>query len=713
MKSAVFTALPNPSGFACRPWQGGCLSFETDEFLCQDACMYAALMRPLTILPGIGGAIEKRLAGRGINCIGDLLLHLPKGYRDDRDIVRIKDLIEGTEARIAGHIIRKSARGFGRNRQVTITLADEDDARITLNFFHSGYMMSDARLTEGREISVRGTPERWNNRLQMSHPEWTLPERFVPGWHPLYPSVAGLGGKRIEGMIAHALTLLPAAISSPLDDSLPGLPPFLRALKRVHQPGEGGISDSLFAESMQRIKLEELMVYLQLMQEKKQQAEVVAEFLTDDSLEKRLIASLPFPLTEAQQHVWQEIGDDLASGTRMHRLLQGDVGAGKTWIAAMAVTRAAAAGGQSAMMAPTEVLAGQHYETLKELLAPLGVEVALLTGSTKAAERKKVLTGLADGSLKCVVGTHALISEGVEYRSLKLALVDEQHRFGVKQRWALSEKNSDSAVHLLGMTATPIPRSLALSLYGDLDLSIMRGMPPGRKPVETRVIAAQSMGKLAEGMQRILDEGAATGGGRIYWIVPRIDEEEDGISVDQRVEALMQRFPKEKVLGLHGRMKSADKRATLDAFANGESRILVSTTVVEVGVDVPEARLIVIEQAEQYGLAQLHQLRGRVGRSSEQGYCILMPGKEASKASAERLQHLVGNHDGMALAEIDLKLRGGGDAVGIRQSGDAGFRLLNPASDFELIRHEFESFQPVKLDEAMINFWRPAADSVD
>jgi len=679
--------------------------------------VYASLLKPMNLLPGIGAAIEKRLAGRGIHCVGDLLLHLPKRYIDDRKTIPIRELREGEEARISGRIIRKSARGFGRKQQVTITLGDDDDARITLNFFHSGYMMSDARLSEGRDISVRGTPERWNNRLQMNHPEWTLPERFVPGWHPLYPSVAGLTGKRIEGLIAHALALLPSAVSSPLDASLPGLPPFLKALKRIHQPGEGGITDTLYAQSMQRIKLEELIVYLQLMQEKKQQAGVTAESLNDDSLEKRLIASLPFPLTPAQQQVWSEISADLVSGTRMHRLLQGDVGAGKTWIAALAIARATATGGQSAMMAPTEVLAGQHYETLKELLAPLGIEVALLTGSTKAAERKKLLAALADGSLKCIVGTHALISEGVEYQSLKLALVDEQHRFGVKQRWALSEKapekTSGSAVHLLGMTATPIPRSLALSLYGDLDLSVMHGMPPGRKPVETRVIAAQSMGKLAEGMQRILDEGAATGGGRIYWIVPRIDEEEDGISVDQRVEALAQRFPNEKVVGLHGRMKAADKRAALDAFASGACRILVSTTVVEVGVNVPEARLIVVEQAEQYGLAQLHQLRGRVGRSSEQGYCILMPGREASKASGDRLQHLTNNHDGMALAEIDLKLRGGGDAVGIRQSGDAGFRLLNPSSDFELIRHEFESFQTVTLDEAMIGFWRPAADSVD
>lgn len=378
-------------------------------------------------------------------------------------------------------------------------------------------------------------------------------------------------------------------------------------------------------------------------------------------------------------------------------------------------------------MAPTEVLASQHYRTLRELLGPLHIDVALLTGSTRAKERKDILKRLADGSLACVVGTHALISADVHYASLRLALVDEQHRFGVNQRWALSEKGMDKkpekgvasdqgVVHLLGMTATPIPRSLALSLYGDLDLSVMHGMPPGRKPVETRVITQQKMGSLAEGMQRILDDGRqheSGRGGRIYWIVPRIDEEEDGISVSQRVEALIKRFPNEKVLGLHGRMKASEKQATLRAFSDGECRMLVSTTVIEVGVDVPEARLIVVEQAEQYGLAQLHQLRGRVGRSSEQGYAILMPGMDASAISQERLSHMVNHHDGLELAEIDLKLRGGGDVVGVKQSGDAGFRILNLANDVELIQQLHQSFSGCELHDAMINFWRPSSDSVD
>jgi len=677
-------------------------------------------MKPLNLLPGVGSAIEKRFHARGVSAFGDLLLHLPKRYVDDRQITPIKELREGIEARIEARIIQKSARGFGRKRQVTLTLADEDDARITLNFFHSGYMMSDARLSEGREISVRGVPERWSGRLQMSHPEWVVSDAFVPGWHPIYPSLAGLSGRRIETLIGHALSMMPAS-SSPLDAQLSDHLPLRKALIQIHQPDGAEVSVQPTGPAFERLKLEELLIYLQLMQEKRSEAEVPASFFDDETLEKQLVDSLPFPLTEAQRHVWREISADLTSGRRMHRLLQGDVGAGKTWVAALAIARAAASHRQAAMMAPTEVLASQHHQTLKVLLEPLNIDVALLTGSTKAKERKDLLKRLADGSLACVVGTHALISADVEYAALGLALVDEQHRFGVKQRWALSEKSSgrggeDSAVHLLGMTATPIPRSLALSLYGDLDLSVMHGMPPGRKPVETRVIAQQKMGQLAGGMQRILDEGRqheSGRGGRIYWIVPRIDEEEDGVSVSQRVEALAKRFPKENVLGLHGRMKAKDKQAALQAFSDGECRVLVSTTVIEVGVNVPEARLIVVEQAEQYGLAQLHQLRGRVGRSEEQGYAILMPGKDASTNAQERLSQMVNHHDGLELAEIDLKLRGGGDALGLKQSGDAGFRLLNLAGDVALIQQLHQTFSGCETSDEMINFWRPAADAVD
>jgi ATP-dependent DNA helicase RecG len=677
------------------------------------AVVYHSLLQPLNLISGVGSAIEKRLHARGINTVGDLLLHFPKGYVDDREIVAIKALSEGVEARIQGRIIRKSARGFGRKRQVTIELVDNDDARITLNFFHSGYMMSDARLSEGREISARGTPERWGGRLQMNHPEWVVSEQFRPGWHPLYPSLAGLSGKRIEGMIRSGLSLIPSAASVPLDAQLKEHPSLIKALSLLHLVDGEAVDSPRFRMSAERIKLEELLIYLQLMQEKRREAEVEAPAFINSEVVTRLVELFPSPLTVAQQHVWQEISADLASGRRMHRLLQGDVGSGKTWVAAMAMVSAFGHGMQSALMAPTEVLATQHHQTLTSLLKPLGIKVSLLTGSSRAAERKGLLKALADGSLHCVVGTHALISEGVTYNRLGLALVDEQHRFGVKQRWALAGKGGEVAVHLLGMTATPIPRSLALSLYGDMDISVMKGMPPGRMPVETRVVDPKKMGRLAEGMQRILDGSDSDGGDRIYWIVPRIDEEEDGISVAQRVELLSQRFPDEKVLGLHGRMKSAEKNSVLKAFSTGECRILVSTTVVEVGMDVSEARLIVIEQAEQYGLAQLHQLRGRVGRSSAQGYCILLPGKEATPLSTERLNHLVTTHDGLKLAEADLKMRGSGDAVGVRQSGSTGFRLLDSVADIHLIRQWHGTFEGCVVDDVMIRFWRPEADSVD
>ncbi|HKJ83499.1 MAG TPA: ATP-dependent DNA helicase RecG [Mariprofundaceae bacterium] len=647
------------------------------------------------MLPGVGPSIEKRLNARGILGIGDLLLHLPKRYADDRTVTPIAGLQEGVEARISGHVMRRNARGYGRKRQVSLLLAD-DSGQIGLSFFHSGYMMNDARLAEGQQISVRGTPERWQGRWQMAHPDWCPLARYHPGLQPVYGTLAGLSGKRMQGLIDRALNMLPAGGGSPFDALCADFPPLRQALIYLHRPHE--VDEAVLHRALMRLKLEELLVYLHLMQEKRRAAVRPAAAMTRDALVRELEAAFPFPLTEAQTGVWHDIRTDLASGMRMHRLLQGDVGAGKTWIAALAMTQAFDNGLQAALLAPTEVLAGQHHQTLRELLTPLEMEVGLLTGGMRAPARRKVLQRLVGGQLPLVVGTHALLSEDVRYERLGLALVDEQHRFGVRQRWALAEKGE--GVHLLGMTATPIPRSLALALYGDMDLSLMRGMPPGRKPVETRVISTEKMGELANGIRRILDAG-----GRVYWIVPRINEDEDGISVDQRAEALARRFPDANVQGLHGRMKSGEKRTVLDAFAEGSCRILVSTTVVEVGVNVPEARLIVIDKAEQYGLAQLHQLRGRVGRSDTQGYCILLPDRNASAISLERLQQMTQSHDGLELAEADMKMRGAGDVIGVQQSGVAGFRLLDIVHDASLIRQWHPPEKPPS--DAMIRFWRP------
>jgi len=670
--------------------------------------MYEFFARPLTLIPGIGATLEKRLVARGVRCLGDLLLHLPKNYIDDHHIHAISQLSEGNSARICGRIVNRSARGFGRSRQVILTLAD-DSGQIALNFFHSGYMMSDARLSEGREISVRGVVERWNGHWQMSHPEWCVREAFQPGFQPVYASLAGLGGKRIHTMIRHVLAMMPATAASPLDELLGESMPTLRqALKQLHTPD--ALDGDGLKQAAVRLKSEEVIVYLHLMREKKRQADCAALALRAEQQSEQLLNSFPFPLTAAQQQAWHDISTDLNSGKRMHRLLQGDVGAGKTWIAALAMAKAAGCGYQAALLAPTEVLAQQHATTLQSLFEPLGFEISLLTGSSKARARRAMLADLQSGALKLIVGTHALLSDDVLFDHLALALVDEQHRFGVRQRWALAEKqhSEHEPIHVLGMTATPIPRTLALSLYGDMDLSIMRGMPPGRKAVETRVIKSDKMQPLVGGMQRILGAG-----GRIYWIVPRIDEDEDGVSVDQRVDLLKGYFPDANVSGLHGRMKSTDKQAALAAFTTGASKILVSTTVVEVGVDVPEAHLIVIEQAEAYGLAQLHQLRGRVGRSDTQSYCILIAGEQISETAMTRLQQMVHTHDGLELAEADLRLRGGGDAVGTRQHGDAGFRLLNMAEDAPLICRWFEHLPELAPDESMQRFWRPLAEAVD
>jgi ATP-dependent DNA helicase RecG len=673
--------------------------------------MYQTMALPLSGITGIGSALEKRLNRRGVTSVGDLLLHLPKDYFDDRQVRTIDSLQNGIPCRIQGRIMHKQARGLGRKRQVIIGLTDSS-GQVRLNFFHSGYMMTDARLSEGREISVRGVAERWQGSWQMTHPDWCVAEQFTPGFKPVYGSLAGLSGKRVGTLIRQALKLLPVAASSPLDhvlkEATAGCYSLLLALKQLHAPDAVDLSAVQMAT--ERLKSEEIIVYLYLMSEKRKQAECAAAVWSKDELSRKLLASLPYPLTEAQQQAWLEISGDLASGKRMHRLLQGDVGAGKTWVAALCMAKAAAYGRQAALLAPTEVLAQQHAQTLHELFSPLGLDITLLAGSTRARERRAILQRLQGGDLQLIVGTHALLSEDVVFNNLGLALVDEQHRFGVRQRWALTEKKTDQggAVHLLAMTATPIPRSLALALYGDMDLSLMRGVPPGRKPVQTLVIATHRMKALAEGMQRILDDG-----GRIYWIVPRIDEDEDGISVDQRVELLEGYFPDASVSGLHGRMKSAAKTAVLDAFTSGDCRILVSTTVVEVGMNVLQARLMVIEQAELYGLAQLHQLRGRVGRAGDQGYCILIAGDDASQAALTRLKQMVDSHDGLELAEADLALRGGGDAIGTRQSGEAGFRLLDLAADAALIRRWHEKTPQFIADEAMLKFWRSAAESVD
>jgi len=666
--------------------------------------MYSYLLRPVSTVQGVGPVLEHRLASRDVRCLGDLLLHLPKSYVDDRLTIDIHEIREGQEARTRARVMDVEQSGSGRRRQVLVHLVDDRGDRLILRFFHSGFLLRDARLKPGRWLSIRGTPEQRGGAWQMIHPQWMPEELHQGGWQTEYSSLAGLGSQRIRTILHHLLDALPVTAKSPLDALLPDYPQLKRAMNLLHQPGLASPHGREMNMAFERLQLEELLVYLQLMMKKKERAQIPAARFDPGAMTARFMDSLPYNLTAGQRQVWAEIRGDLASGRRMHRLLQGDVGSGKTLVAALCMLTACENGVQSAIMAPTEVLALQHAETLGAFFHPLGIEVNLLHGGMPARKRKQLLDGLSDASARVVVGTHALISGDVHFSRLGLAVVDEQHRFGVRQRWELSERGQ--SVHLLAMTATPIPRSLALALYGDMDLSLMRGMPPGRKQVKTTVVSSRAMRKLAEGMQRILDRQ-----GRIYWIVPRIDD--DDVSVQQRREDLTKQFPKAGVRSLHGRLSGKEKKEALEAFDGGDCRILVSTTVVEVGVHVAEANLIIIEQADRYGLAQLHQLRGRVGRENRQDHCVLIPGVSAGRTARQRLRNMCSMHDGLELAELDLKLRGSGDATGIRQSGETGFRLLDLASDAVLIRHWHQHLPIFQPDGDMTRFWRHADAGVD
>ncbi len=660
--------------------------------------LYHGFLLPLRDVPGIGPRLQSAFARRGIENVGELLLHLPSKWIDDRDVLSLAHVRPGQVARVRGVIV---AREFVSGRGcLRIQLRSQGDM-LRATFFHARHLLRDARLQVGQEITLRGELSLWRGQWQMTHPDWQAWASFAPAIVPHYPMLAGKGTRALRRLIGAALRLLPEDARSPLDARIDGMP-LRMALQAVHCPSLDQ-DDAWRRQAVSRIKREELYVYRALMHRRKMAADCEATAFAPGCWCERLLARFPAPLSDAQQQAWRDIAADLRSGRRMHRLLQGDVGSGKTWLAALAACCPLERGAQVAFMAPTGVLARQHYETLRAWLADWDVDVEILTGGMRASERKRVCNRLREDGALLVVGTHALIGEDVRFRRLGLAIVDEQHRFGVRQRWALAEKGE--GVHLLAMSATPIPRSLAMGLYGDLDLTIMRGMPPGRKAVDTRILSQARLAALYAGMRRILDAG-----GRIYWVVPRVEEE--AASVSRRVEDMRRNFPDARAQGLHGRMKVADKQRILASFASGECRLLVSTTVIEVGVHVPEARLIVIEHADRYGLAQLHQLRGRVGRDGEQGYCVLLASEAAGATSIGRLRAMLDCHDGMALAERDLLQRGAGDWVGLRQSGDLAFRLFDPLLDAGLLI-EWEQEFDHSLDTMLQSFWRPVSATVD
>lgn len=649
------------------------------------------LFAPASRLPGLGPKLAPLfdvLTGRAPEParILDLLLHLPIDAIDRALSPSIAAApLEGIVT-FRGVVEAHRPPPPGRARAPSRVIIGDETGDVTLVFFKMPVAQLQSMLPIGASRIISGRMELFEGQRQMVHPDRVLPlERFEEGGglEPVYPLTEGLTARRVGQMARAALARLPA-LPEWLDPALlaaRGWPSFAGALAALHQP-EDAAALAPDSPAYQRLAYDELLAsQLALQLVRAQFRDQAGRALRGDGESRaKILAALPYALTGAQSRALGAIEKDLAEPKRMLRLLQGDVGAGKTIVALLALAIAVEAGHQGVLMAPTEILARQHFARLAPLAKAGGIRMALLTGRAGSAERKQVLAGLADGSIDIAVGTHALFQDGVVFKDLALAVVDEQHRFGVHQRLALAAKGA--AVDLLVMTATPIPRSLVLSYFGDLDVSVLDEKPPGRQPIDTRIVSLERLDEMLAGLAR-----AMAGGARIYWVCPLVGESEklDLAAAEARFADLAKIFP-DKVGLVHGRMPSAEKDREIARFAAGEIGILVATTVIEVGVDVPAATIMVIEDAQRFGLAQLHQLRGRVGRGGESSTAILLYRPPLSANMRKRLAILRETEDGFRIAEEDLRLRGEGDLLGTRQSGMPGFKIARLDLHQDLLR---------------------------
>jgi ATP-dependent DNA helicase RecG len=630
-------------------------------------------------------ALLKKLAKLGLHSEADLLVHLPLRYEDETRVTPVSQAFGGEPLQVEV-VVQSNEVQFRPRRQMVVRAADES-GEITLRFF-SFYPNQQAALSEGSRIRAFGEVRGGFFGAEMVHPRFRkvgddepLPAELTP----IYPTTAGLANSALQKLIGKALAV--GDLSETLPDGLRQrlkLPGLARSLHFLHRPTPGTDLETLHSRNhpaWRRVKFDEVLAQqLSLRRAYLARREQGAPVLVArDDLGARLLDSLPFGLTGAQVRAMAEIGADLAQPYPMQRLLQGDVGAGKTIVAALAACQAISAGWQAAFMAPTEILAEQHYLKLKDWLEPLGVRVAWLSGSLKAKARREQLAATAAGA-QLVVGTHALIQEGVDFARLGLAIVDEQHRFGVAQRLALRKKGDNP--HQLMMSATPIPRTLAMSYYADLDVTVLDELPPGRTPIKTRLVADNRRDDVVGFVRKHVEEGR-----QAYWVCPLIEESEvlQLQTAQDTYEALLAELSGLTVGLVHGRLKADEKQAVMAAFASGEINVLVATTVIEVGVDVPNASLMVIEHAERFGLSQLHQLRGRVGRGKYESSCVLIYAGPLGDIARQRLKIIFENTDGFEIARQDLQIRGPGEFVGARQSGVPLLRYADLEMDADLV----------------------------
>ncbi len=647
------------------------------------------IFKPLTTLTGVGPSIAKKLEAVAGPHLVDLCWLLPFGLVDRNFSPKVADAPAGS---IVTLVVKVDAHQPPPKKRLPYKIIVSDETgHLTLTFFHGRPDYLNKTLPIGETRVISGRIEDYEGTPQMSHPDriGTLAEiDEIRSVEPVYPLTAGLGPRPMAKAVRAALATMPE-LSEWLDPAYlkqNEWPGFHAALMEAHRPqSDQDLAPSLPAR--RRLAYDELLanqLAISLVRMHTGRRAGYA-FEAKDRIGQKIISALPYSLTESQKTVLQEIKSDMQKVSAMTRLLQGDVGSGKTIVALLAMADAVECGKQAAFLAPTDVLARQHADALAPLAKASGIRLALLTGRDKGKAREALLNALKEGEIDILVGTHAIFQKGVDFRELGFAVIDEQHRFGVHQRIELTEKASGPdrrAADVLLMTATPIPRTLALTAYGDMDVSRLLEKPPGRRPIATRAMPLQRLEEVIAGVSRAIQSG-----NRIYWVCPLVAESEtlDVAAAEDRFDYLNNKLPGQVAL-MHGQMKNPEKDAAFAAFSSGQVKILVATTVIEVGVDVPEATVIVIEHAERFGLAQLHQLRGRVGRSDAESSCILLYANPLGETAAARIKILRETEDGFRIAEEDLKLRGAGELLGTRQSGLPDFRLANLAAHADLLQ---------------------------